>query len=149
MRITWLIKTKEAYLACDNDIQGMTRVSAALGRAAKAERLVMVGFRSVAVRKLNSLPERRKYDNRVHKQETIPTVDSSSLAERFRTTCPSKPSGISTGKGSHGLNVRYSSSRNWMGCRQRKSCRTSGSGGPAEGHEVKGATCLRRQPHCI
>ena len=43
----------------------MTVVPAALGRAAKAERLVMVSFLLVAVRKLNSLPKSRKYDNRV------------------------------------------------------------------------------------
>ena len=101
----------------------------------------MVSFLRVAVRKLNSLPKSRKYDNRVYTDKKVPTVDSSSLADRFRTTCPPKPSWVSMGMGNHGLNVTYSSSRTWMGCRHTKSWWSSGLGVPTEGHEVKGATC--------
>lgn len=45
----------------------MTKVPTGLGRAAKADRLVMVGLRRVPIRELNCLSEKRgeKYDNRV------------------------------------------------------------------------------------
>lgn len=66
MRTGYLIKTKRAYLACDNDIKGMTKVPTALRRAAKVDRLILVGLLRVAVRELNFLPKSRKIcDNRV------------------------------------------------------------------------------------